>query len=254
MFGHERGAFSGAAARRAGCFEQADGGTLLLDEIGDMPVVLQAKLLRVLQEREIRRVGGNTTIPIDVRVVASTHRDLEAAMREGAFREDLYYRLAVFPIDGAAAAGAPGGHPAAGRALPQEACRPARRGPYAPSPRPRPPLLARYEWPGNVRELENVICRSLVLETSDVLQAATLPPEVTPPVAPPDAPAGPATPETLADLERRAIADAVERSGRNLTRAASALGHRPHDPAPQAEETRPPQRPGLTRRTAGTVA
>ena len=223
MFGHERGAFSGATARRAGCFEQADGGTLLLDEIGDMPVVLQAKLLRVLQEREVRRVGGSTTIPIDVRVVASTHRDLEAAMREGAFREDLYYRLAVFPIEvpplrarqediGLLAEHFRKKHAdrlgASVRAISTAATA----------------LLVRYEWPGNVRELENVICRSLVLETSDVLQAASLPAAVAPPAAAPEAPAGPPTVGTLADLERQAIAAAVEQSGNNLTRAASALG------------------------------
>ena len=215
--------FSGATARRAGCFEQADGGTLLLDEIGDMPVVLQAKLLRVLQEREVRRVGGSTTIPIDVRVVASTHRDLEAAMREGAFREDLYYRLAVFPIEvpplrarqediGLLAEHFRKKHAdrlgASVRAISTAATA----------------LLVRYEWPGNVRELENVICRSLVLETSDVLQAASLPAAVAPPAAAPEAPAGPPTVGTLADLERQAIAAVVEQSGNNLTRAASALG------------------------------
>ena len=229
MFGHERGAFSGATAQRAGCFERANGGTLLLDEIGDMPFALQAKLLRVLQEREVTRVGGRATIPIDVRVVASTHRDLEAAMRDGAFREDLYYRLAVFPIDvpplrrrhedipllsehfrkkHSERLGAPvrGISPAASA------------------------LLARYEWPGNVRELENVICRSLVLETSDVLQAATLPPEMAPSglaAAPAGSPAEPDTRrpvETLADAERRMILEAIETSDHNLTQAAAALG------------------------------
>ena len=226
MFGHERGAFSGATAQRVGCFEQADGGTLLLDEIGDMPPALQAKLLRVLQEREIRRVGGGRSIPIDVRVVASTHRDLEAAMREGAFREDLYYRLAVFPI------GVP---PLRARQedipLLAEHFRKKHADRLGISVAAIAPaataLLARYEWPGNVRELENVICRSLVLETSELLQAATLPAEL----APVGAPAQPAatsaaTPvrATLADVERQAIADAVDRSGGNLTRAARALG------------------------------
>ena len=223
MFGHERGAFSGATARRAGCFEQADGGTLLLDEIGDMPAVLQAKLLRVLQEREIRRVGGSATIPIDVRVVASTHRDLEAAMREGAFREDLYYRLAVFPIDVPPLRTRQEDIPLLAEHFREKhadrlgvAVRTISAAAIA--------LLARYEWPGNVRELENVICRSLVLEMSDVLQAATLPPEVGPPAATPGTPAVPPTVGTLADLERQAIADAVEQSGHNLTRAASTLG------------------------------
>ena len=223
MFGHERGAFSGATAQRPGCFEQADGGTLLLDEIGDMPVVLQAKLLRVLQEREIRRVGGRTTIPVDVRVVASTHRDLEAAMREGAFREDLYYRLAVFPIDVPPLRTRHEDIP-----LLAEHFRKKHADRLGVSVRAistaAVALLARHDWPGDVRELENVVCRGLVLETSDVLQAATLPPGLGPSAAAPGAPAAPPTGGTLADLERQAIADAVEQSGRNLTRAASALG------------------------------
>ena len=223
MFGHERGAFSGATAQRIGCFEQADGGTLLLDEIGDMPVALQAKLLRVLQEREIRRVGGRTTIPVDVRVVASTHRDLEAAMRERAFREDLYYRLAVFPIDVPPLRTRHEDVP-----LLAEHFRKKHADRLGVSVRAISPaaiaLLARHDWPGNVRELENVVCRSLVLERSDVLQAATLPPELGSPAAPHGASTEPPTPATLADLERKAIADAVERSGNNLTRAAGALG------------------------------
>ncbi len=223
MFGHERGAFSGATARRAGCFEQADGGTLLLDEIGDMPLVLQTKLLRVLQEREIRRVGGSTTVPIDVRVVASTHRDLEAAMREGAFREDLYYRLAVFPIDVPPLRTRHEDIPLLAEHFRKKHA--ARLGVSVRAvSNAAIALLARYEWPGNVRELENVVCRSLVLETSDTLQAATLPPEVAPPIALPGAPAAPPPLGTLADLEQQAIADAIAKSGHNLTRAASVLG------------------------------
>ena len=216
MFGHERGAFSGATARRVGCFEQADGGTLLLDEVGDMPVVLQSKLLRVLQEREVRRVGGRTSIPINVRVVASTHHDLEAAIRKGAFREDLYYRLAVFPIEIPPLRARREDIPLLAEHFREKhadrlgvAVRSVSAAATA--------LLAHYEWPGNVRELENVVCRSLVLETSDVLQAATLPGELAPSAAP-------QAPGTLADLERKAIADAIERSGHNLTRAARALG------------------------------
>ena len=229
MFGHERGAFSGATAQRAGCFERANGGTLLLDEIGDMPVALQAKLLRVLQEREVTRVGGRATIPVDVRVVASTHRDLEAAIRDGAFREDLYYRLAVFPIDVPPLRERHEDIPLLAehfRSKHAERLGAAVKGisPAATA------LLARHGWPGNVRELENVICRSLVLETSDVLQAATLPPELVPPgvtaprTGPPGVTAARPTPGTLADMERGAIAAALEGSGHNLTRTATALG------------------------------
>ena len=228
LFGHERGAFTGAVAQRAGCFERAGGGTLLLDEIGDMPAALQAKLLRVLQEREVTRVGGRAAIPVDVRVMASTHRDLEAAIRDGAFREDLYYRLAVFPIDVPPLRERHEDVP-----LLAEHFREKHAGRLAPDVRGISPaattLLARYRWPGNVRELENVICRSLVLETSDLLQATTLPPELAPP-------GGPAAPNdragergarpaagTLAEVERQAIAAALERCGHNLTRTAATL-------------------------------
>ena len=226
MFGHERGAFSGATTQRAGCFEQADGGTLLLDEIGDMPLVLQAKLLRVLQEREIRRVGGRRSIPVNVRVVASTHRDLEAAMREGAFREDLYYRLAVFPIDVPPLRARPEDIPLLAEHFRKKHAERLGVSVAAISPAAAA-LLARHEWPGNVRELENVICRSLVLETSELLQAATLPAELVPVGAaaqPAATSAAAPVRATLADVERRAIADAIERSGGNLTHAARILG------------------------------
>ena len=216
MFGHERGAFSGATARRIGCFEQANGGTLLLDEVGDMPLVLQSKLLRVLQEREVRRVGGVTSVAIDVRVIASTHHDLEAAMRKGAFREDLYYRLAVFPIDIPPLRARREDVPLLAEHFREKHADRLGVGVRSISAAATA-LLARYDWPGNVRELENVICRSLVLETSDLLQAATLPDELAP-SAPPRAPG------TLADVERSAIADAMERWGHNLTRAAQELG------------------------------
>ena len=226
MFGHERGAFSGAMAQRVGSFERADGGTLLLDEIGDMPPALQAKLLRVLQEHEIQRVGGRRSMPIDVRVVASTHRDLKAAIHEGTFREDLYYRLAVFPIDIPPLRARREDIPLLAEHFRKKHAD--RLGVSVAAIAPAATaLLVRYEWPGNVRELENVICRSLVLETSGLLQAATLPAELVPEGALASivrASAAPPTAETLADMERRAIADAIEKSGRNLTRAARALG------------------------------
>ena len=175
LFGDERGACTGATSRRTGCFEEANGGTLLLDEIGDMPLALQPKLLRVLQEREIRRAGGKSTIPVDARIVAMTNRDLDAAIREGAFREDLYCHLAVFPIVVPALRERVEDIPLlADHFVKKHAVRLGKqvRGISTGAVR----LLARYAWPGNVRELENAICRALVIETTDVLRAASFQP------------------------------------------------------------------------------
>ena len=217
LFGHERGAFTGAAARRIGYFEQAHGGTLVLDEIGDMPSVLQAKLLRVLQEGRIRRVGGEMTVPVDVRIIASTNRDLGAAIRDGTFREDLYYRLAVFPVSVPPLRKRPEDVPLlAAHFLDKHAARLGR--PVRRLSAGAAVLLERHHWPGNVRELENVICRALVLETTDVLQAGNLPPELSAAGVPPVS----VTP--LAEMERRMIERALEASDHNLTRAARALG------------------------------
>ena len=165
LFGHERGAFSGAIQRRIGRFELAHGGSIFLDEIGDVPADVQVKLLRVLQEREFERIGGNQTISCDVRVIAATNRDLPKAVREGAFRDDLYYRLNVFPIRLPALRertadiallvqffvqkyGA-----RLGRRVETVAAETMQR-------------LTRYPWPGNIRELENIIERALILATS----------------------------------------------------------------------------------------
>ena len=217
LFGHERGAFTGALARTAGYFEQAHGGTLLLDEIGEMPAAMQAKLLRVLQDGRIRRVGGTTDIRVDVRVVAATNRDLEAAARAGDFRQDLYYRIAVFPIVVPPLRARPEDIPLlAAHFLKKHAPR-IGRSVHGISAEARL-LLTRYRWPGNVRELENVICRALVLETASVLQAGNLPPEL----SLPGASRSPIT--SLAEIERQWIAHALEVSGHNVTKAAQALG------------------------------
>ena len=223
LFGHEPGAFTGATTRRVGCFEQATGGTLFLDEIGDMPLGLQAKLLRVLQEREFRRVGGTTNIEVDVRVVAASNRNLEAAVREGTFREDLYYRLAVFPIEVPPLRDRPQDIALlAQHFLNKHASRLGKsvRGLSAGASL----LLERHTWPGNVRELENVICRALVLETANVLQPANLPPELLPAhgEATPPGPPREAGVVPLAAVERQAISDALVREG-NVARAARAL-------------------------------
>ncbi len=171
LFGHEKGAFTGAHQMREGKFELANGGTLLLDEISEMPVSLQAKLLRVLQERELERVGGKRTIAVDVRVIATTNRDLKANIAAGAFREDLFYRLSVFPLqleplrarrhDIAPLAQhflAKHGQHCAGASLSPAAL----------------DALGAHDWPGNVRELENVIQRALVLWNGDPIEPIDL--------------------------------------------------------------------------------
>jgi sigma-54 specific flagellar transcriptional regulator A len=159
LFGHEKGSFTGAHVQHRGRFEEADGGTLFLDEIGDMPADMQVKLLRVLEERCVQRVGGRGQIPVDVRVVSATHRDIDRAIEEGRFREDLYYRLAVFPIEIPALAERAGDVPLlVGHFLGQAKGR-ARVGFTAEALE----RLARHDWPGNVRELKNLIERARIL-------------------------------------------------------------------------------------------
>lgn len=170
LFGHEKGAFTGAIAPKTGRFELADGGTLLLDEVGDIPLELQAKLLRVLQEQEFERLGSNRTHKVNVRLIAATHRDLAAMVREGTFREDLYYRLKVFPI-----------HIPPLRERVEDIPRLARHFTAIYSqrmnkrveaiPRETMEALTRYRWPGNVRELQNFIERAVILSRESVLHA-----------------------------------------------------------------------------------
>jgi len=221
LFGHEKGSFTGAIATRKGRFELADTGTLFLDEIGDLPLHLQAKLLRVLQEREFERVGSSQPIKVNVRMLSATHRDLESLMRAGHFRDDLYYRLNVVTI-------------------------------LVPPLRERrqdlPPLmdhflklfaakngkslrgfsraardaLLRYDYPGNVRELENLLERAVVLCRGDVIDRGDLPLILDEP----DAPSEATTQLTAAveGLERRMIREALKRANGVQTRAAELLG------------------------------
>jgi formate hydrogenlyase transcriptional activator len=166
LFGHEKGAFTGATHRRIGRFEAAHGGTLFLDEVGDLPPDIQIALLRVLQEREIERVGGDKPIPVDVRVLAATHRDLEKLVREGTFRRDLFYRLNVVPITVP-----PLRERAADIPVLVEyfMARFARRvgKKFATIEKKNLQVLQAYDWPGNVRELQNVIERTVILSDSD---------------------------------------------------------------------------------------
>ena len=173
LFGHEKGAFTGALTTRQGRFELAEGGTLFLDEIGDMPLPMQVKLLRVLQERTIERVGSNRSIACDVRIIAATHRDLEAAIAEGKFREDLYYRLNVFPIEMPPLRQRLGDLPLLITELTArmegEGRGTVRLGPSALQ------TLSAYGWPGNVRELANLVERLAILHPGETVNAGDLP-------------------------------------------------------------------------------
>ena len=239
LFGHEKGSFTGAMARRPGRFELADGGTLFLDEVGDLPMEVQIKLLRTLQEREFERVGGSETIKVDVRLVSATNRDLEKMIEDGEFREDLYYRLNVFPInlpplrDRLDDLGALMTHFIAKFAR-QMGTTPAAASPDALA------KLREYNWPGNVRELENIIERAMILARGAPLgashldfgrRASTAAAQVTGtgPVAvvtPPPAAAddGKSLAERLLDSERKEIIAAVEKSRGNIASASRTLG------------------------------
>jgi transcriptional regulator with GAF, ATPase, and Fis domain len=171
LFGYEKGAFTGALSRKIGKFELADRGTLFLDEIGDLPAAAQAKLLRVLQEREVQRVGGMKPVPVNVRVVAATNQDLDACMRAGRFRSDLYYRLSVFPIRLPPLRERPEDIPPLVEHFVQRFAHQQ----HKPALRLGPGVMQRlveYDWPGNVRELQSVVERAVILATRGVLDAS----------------------------------------------------------------------------------
>ena len=233
LFGHEKGSFTGAAARRRGKFEQADGGTLFLDEIGDMSANVQAKLLRALEERRIERLGGDESIPVDVRIISATHRALEEEIKDGDFRADLFYRLQVVTIEIAPLRERREDIPALADAFARHA---AENYGLAERPIARPALreLMEYDWPGNVRELKNVIDRAAIMSESEELSVNDL--EHSPPgkalAGGMEAAANgnlsvPYTSDFRDDrreFERRYIARCLEESGGNVTRAASILG------------------------------
>ncbi|MEK7850645.1 MAG: sigma-54 dependent transcriptional regulator, partial [Deltaproteobacteria bacterium] len=174
FFGHEKGAFTGAHERKIGKFEVAEGGTLFLDEIGDMPVDLQAKILRVIQEKEFERVGGNRPIPADVRILAATNQDIESAIKEGKFREDLYYRLNVVPVIVPPLSGRKGDIPL----LAEHFLRRFRDELDVEEKNITPDamkILSSYDWPGNVRELENTVKRAMVMSSGSKILPEDLP-------------------------------------------------------------------------------
>jgi two-component system response regulator AtoC len=230
LFGHVRGAFTGAVSDHRGLFEQASGSTLFLDEIGDLPTALQAKLLRVLQDGEVRRVGDRTSRRVDARVVAATARDLEADVKSGRFREDLYYRLNVVGIRLTPVAERPEDVPALVRhllALHTERLK-------LPSPHLEPDALRAlldYDWPGNVRELSNALERALVLSAGGRIALTDLPASVISGATASGAASVPVIPEGELSLKRHAVAaqgevirEALRRAGGNRRRAAALLG------------------------------
>jgi len=222
LFGHARGAFTGAQATRRGLFEEANQGTLFLDEIADVGSNLQSRLLRALQEGTVRRVGTNEPITVDVRVVAASNKDLAQAVKEGRFREDLFYRLAVVTIRIPPLRDRREDIPLLAEHF---AAKHGRAEGAAISPAARD-LLVAYDWPGNVRELENVVARALALNPSGVILPEDVPEHLrgAPPAAP--GPAGVVVQDrpTLAELERRYAAQVLQETGGNKTRAAEILG------------------------------
>lgn len=230
LLGHERGAFTDARAQKKGLFEQADGGTVYLDEIGDMRPDLQGKLLRLIEEKVFRRIGGVRDIKADVRIIAATNRDLAAALETGQFRKDLYYRLKVFPVWLSPLRERPEDVLLLARHFVQRLSREMRRPPIELDPEVQARLL-RYGWPGNVRELRNVLERAVILASGDVLTVEHLPPELeespggrADATTRPGAVSLPAEGLRLEEVERDLVRQALESTGRNQVRAARLLG------------------------------
>jgi two-component system response regulator AtoC len=235
LFGHARGAFTGAAQAKHGLFEEADGGTIFLDEVGELPLHVQVKLNRVLQEREIRRVGDNTPVQVNVRVVAATHRDLREEARAGRFREDLFYRLHVFPIVLPPLRERPEDLSLLAAHFLEKHARALRRTlrGFAPEALRR---LAAHGWPGNVRELENTVERAVAVAGGDVILVEDLPPEIALTGAGASEPAAMAGGALAALPYKDAVAEARDRISRdylvalmkefggNVTRAAERAG------------------------------
>jgi Nif-specific regulatory protein len=239
LFGHEKGAFTGAVVARVGRFEQADGGTLFLDEIGELPLLLQAKLLRVLQEQQFERLGGSRTLSVDVRIIAATNINLEQAVAHGLFRNDLYYRLNVVPLHLPPLRKRRDDIPLlldhflrASNKRNEKSLRMSRE---------FLDFLTEYDWPGNVRELQNLVERLVILAASEVLRVEELPdymvkpeignvpPALRPAVSHPTAAhsqvtAQPQARKSLRDLEREQVESALIRNGWVQSRAARELG------------------------------
>jgi DNA-binding NtrC family response regulator len=235
LFGHEKGAFTGASQRKSGKFELAHHGTLFLDEIGDLPLSLQPKILRALEEKTFERVGGTTPLHVDVRVVAATNRNLKAAVAARQYREDLYFRLSVFPIVIPPLRDRPSDIPTLARYFIDRFCRDLNKRPLVLSPAAEEDLRT-YAWPGNVRELQNCIERAAILTEGDTIHPRHLNLSFRgPSLAPVDEDSGPwskidlsgslaeATRRTVLEVERRKIEQALKDAGGSRGRAAEVL-------------------------------
>ncbi|MBX9637596.1 MAG: sigma-54 dependent transcriptional regulator [Nitrosomonas sp.] len=223
LFGYEKGAFTGAAQAQPGKFEQAQGGTLLLDEISEMPLELQAKLLRVLQEREVERVGGHKTIKLDIRVLATSNRDMMAMVKSGRFREDLYYRLNVFPIEIPSLRQRPLDiEPLAQRVLAEAAASSAQ--PPCTMTQTAINTLTHYTWPGNVRELENVMQRAMILVTDNIIDTEHLHLPLADPVQAAESIDQESSSEDMKTLERKHILETLAAVNGSRKLAVKKLG------------------------------
>jgi DNA-binding NtrC family response regulator len=230
LFGHEKGAFTGAAAKHLGKFEQADGGTLFLDEIGDMPVAMQAKLLRVLEEGEVERVGGDKPVRVNVRVVVATHRNLEDLVKQNAFRRDLFHRIFVFPLTLPALRERPEDFPALVQHFARQVA--AQNG-WKEKVFANEAIaeLRRYSWPGNIRELRNIVERLVLLAAADSIAAAEVR-QVLPAgghsAGPNGAGSGTTHAGTLAErteaFERETLLEEIRRNNFHMTNVAKSLG------------------------------
>ena len=235
LFGHEKGAFTGASQRKPGKFELAHRGTIFLDEIGELPLTLQAKILRALEEKQFERLGGTSVLHVDVRVVAATNRNLKAAVAARQYREDLYFRLSVFPITIPPLRERPGDIPLLARYFVERFCRELRKRPLVLAPNAIEAMLA-YGWRGNVRELQNCIERAVILTEGDTIHARhlNLVSNIDAP-APPAADTSPwdgidtsgtladASRRVLAEVERRKIAQVLKETAGNAGRSAEIL-------------------------------
>ena len=223
LFGYEKGAFSGATASKPGKFELANNGTLFLDEIGDIPAAIQVKLLRVLQDREFERLGGTKTLKVDVRLIAATNRDLRAALEEGTFREDLYYRLNVVAIDIPPLREHKEDIPALAEYFLEKSARESGKTVQGLTPAALK-MLMDFHWPGNVRELQNVLERAVTLSIGSTLDVADI--HIDTPRRPHAEPGSAVLPEgtTLEQWEEEMLREALKRANGNKSQAARALG------------------------------